>query len=413
MNVLILGSGGREHALAEAVSKSSKVNKLYVMPGNLGTSSIAENVDIDPLNNDKIKEFCTFYKIDLILPGSEVFLSNGIADAFLDTDIQVFGPSKNAAKIETSKTYAKVLMNKYHIPTADYKVFDEYENALSYVEEKGCPVVLKYDGLAAGKGVVVCFDMEIAKSTLKDMLCNHQYGTGKVIVEDYLDGPEFSFMCFVHKDRIIPMPIAQDHKRLLDKDQGPNTGGMGAYSPVPIISDEIVSSAYEKVMKPIVLGMVKENNPFTGFLYGGLIATSSGVKVIEFNARFGDPEAEVILPKLQTDIIDVINSLYQNKDIDVLWDDLYHIGVVLASKGYPRSYEKGFQIKHLDLVSSYYHMGTVANNEMICTNGGRVLIVTEKGKTLKEAQDKVYEAVKKIECDNLIYRSDIGSKGIN
>ena len=414
MNVLIIGSGGREHALAKVVSKSSKIKNLVVIPGNPGISQIAKCVDIDPLNNEKLKEFCIKQKIDLIIPGSEVYLENGIADAFKDTKTIVFGPTRKAAQIESSKEYAKDLMKRYNIPTAKYEVFEDYQKALDYVNNIGAPIVLKYDGLAGGKGVVVCMNLKEAHDALDKMLNQRIYGNSKVVIEEYLEGPEFSLMAFVHNDKTITMPIAQDHKRLIDGDIGPNTGGMGIYSSVPIISNEVIDDSINNIMTKTIKAMIKEDNPFTGFLYGGLMLTKEGPKVIEFNARFGDPEAEVILPKLHTDILDIITNLMDGKTTDITWDKDYYLGVVMASKGYPESYEKGYQIKGLtnDINDMVYHMGTKIQDGSLVTNGGRVLLVLGKGKTLEEAKENAYKNVDKIECDNLIYRKDIGHKAL-
>lgn len=413
MNILILGSGGREHALAAAISKSKHTNNLVVIPGNPGMSTIAKCVDIDPFDNDKIREFCGKQKIDLIIPGSEAFLDNGIADAFSKTNIKVFGPTKKAAMIESSKQFAKDLMKKYNIPTAKYEVFKEYDKALDYLNNVGVPIVIKYDGLAAGKGVVVTHDLEEAINTIDIMLNQKIYGNNPIVIEEFLEGPEFSFMTFVHNGTVIPMPISQDHKRLLENDLGPNTGGMGIYSSVPIISEKTIEYAYNNIMQKTVDAMITEGATFTGFLYGGLMDTVEGPKVIEFNARFGDPETEVILPKLQTDIIDIILSLYNEEYIEVSWDDTYYLGVVMASKGYPKSYEKGYEINGLESIKDMvYHMGTKEIDGKIVTNGGRVLLVLGKGKTLENAYKDAYKNVDAIECSNLVYRTDIGHKAL-
>lgn len=413
MNVLVLGSGGREHALCEVISKSEKLDNLYAMPGNPGIATIANCVDTDPFDNEKIIEFSKIYNIDLIIPGSEVYLENGIVDAFVHSTTQVFGPSKKAAQIESSKKFAKDLMSKYHIPTAKHTVFKEYEAAKQFVCTNQLPLVIKYDGLAGGKGVVVATTMDEAMDALKIMLFDKKYGNGNVIIEECLEGPEFSLMCFVHNETIIPMPIAQDHKRLRDGDKGPNTGGMGIYSNVPLIDNGVIDQAFESIMKPIARAMVLEECPFTGFLYGGLMLTKDGPKVIEFNARFGDPEAEVILPKLESDILNIIMDLLSNKPTVIRWSNNYHVGVVLASNGYPNSYKKGYEIKGIENTSSVvYHMGTKTMNNKLLTNGGRVLLVTGIGKTLEEAIKEAYLNVQIIQCENLNYRKDIGSKSV-
>lgn len=413
MNVLILGSGGREHALCDSIHKSSQVNNLYVIPGNPGMASIATCIDLNPLNNTDIVSFAIANDINLIIPGSEVYLENGITDAFSSLDVFVFGPTKYASQIESSKEFAKDLLNKYKIPTATYKVYRNFEEAKQYIDSTGTPIVIKYDGLAGGKGVVVALTEKEALDALTMMLVEKKYGSSHVIIEEYLEGPEFSLMCFVHNGTIIPMPIAQDHKRLLDNDQGPNTGGMGIYSPVPIIPDYVIEESIEKIMQPTVDALLKEGVSYTGFLYGGLMLTTSGPKVIEFNARFGDPEAEVILPKLQSDFLDVIINLKNGIKQDLIWDDKYVVGVVLASKGYPLQYEKGHMIQGLDAVNEkVYHMGTKLVNKNIHTNGGRVLLVKGIADTLEEAREEAYQNITKIQCDNLIFRTDIGMKSL-
>ena len=413
MNVLILGQGGREHALAYIISKSKLVNKLFVAKGNAGIKQYATIVDVNPLDNEAIMKFSLLYEIDLIIPGSELYLQNGIADYFQGSNISVFGPTKKAAQIETSKLFAKEIMKKYDIPTAEYQIFDNYNEAIKYLDTKEIPIVIKYDGLAAGKGVVVATTKDEAVIALKMMLEDKKYGDGSVIIEEFLEGEEFSLMAFVHDEIVIPMPIAQDHKRLLNNDLGPNTGGMGVYCPVPIISQESVDYAVENVMKKVAKGLVKENCNFTGFLYGGLIQTVDGPKVIEFNARFGDPEAEVILPKLKTDFLEIINNLLHSCVKKIEWDNDYYLGVVLASKGYPNKYSINHKILGINKTDSpVFHMGTKIDKNELLSSGGRVLLVTGKGKTIEEAKENAYINVSNIECDNLIYRTDIGAKSI-
>lgn len=413
MKVLVLGSGGREHALCYAINKSKRLSKLYAIPGNPGIASIATCIDIDPLDNDAIKNFVVKEGIELIIPGSEVYLENGIADTFKDFTIKVFGPTKTAAKIESSKRYAKDLMKRHLIPTASYESFDDYETAKEYILHNKIPIVIKYDGLAGGKGVVVATTVEEALDALKLMLKDRKYGNSNVIIEEFLEGPEFSLMCFVHNNTVIPMPIAQDHKRLLDDDLGPNTGGMGIYSSVPIIDDITIKMAMDTIMIPTVQAMYEENNPFTGFLYGGLMLTDKGPKVIEFNARFGDPETEVILPKLESDILEIIDRVLNEKSLVIRWSNEYFVGVVMASKGYPNDYNKGYVIEGLDTIEDLvFHMGTKEENGEIKTNGGRVLLVTGHAKTIDKAIENAYANVRKIKCDNLIYRLDIGKKSV-
>lgn len=414
MNVLVIGSGGREHAICKAVNRSQKLTSLCAIPGNPGISQIAKCVDIDPFNNELIKEFAIKQHIDLIIPGSEVYLENGIADIFKGTDILVFGPTKAAARIESSKEYAKDLMRKYDIPTGKYEVFSDYQKAIDYVNEEGAPIVLKYDGLAGGKGVVVCMELQTAYDTLDKMLNQKVYGDSKVVIEEYLEGPEFSLMTFVHNGLVIPMPIAQDHKRLHDGDLGPNTGGMGIYSSVPIIPDSVIEESLTTIMEQTVNALIEEGNPFTGFLYGGLMLTKEGPKVIEFNARFGDPEAEVILPKLHSDILDIITELMHGKRTKPIWDEDYYLGVVMASSGYPNGYKVGYEITGIsnEIKEFVLHMGTKIEDGKLVTNGGRVLLVLGKGKSLEEAKENAYKNVDKVNCDSLIYRKDIGYKAL-
>lgn len=413
MKVLVLGSGGREHALCHAISQSKKLSTLYAIPGNPGIANLAIVQDIDPMNNEMIKDFVLSNDIELVIPGSEVYLENGVADIFKDTSVEVFGPTKKATQIESSKAYAKSLMKAYNIPTADYQEFDQYEEAVKYINEGSIPIVIKYDGLAGGKGVVVATTKEQAVDTVKVMLKEKKYGNANVIIEEYLEGPEFSLMCFVHEETISPMPIAQDHKRLLDGDLGPNTGGMGIYSPVPVIPQNIIEEAMDTIMRPTVNAMKQEGNPFTGFLYGGLIYTVDGPKVIEFNARFGDPETEVILPKLETDILDIVSNILQHNLIEIRWSDEYYVGVVLASKGYPGSYSKGHLIKGLDSIDDLvFHMGTKEEDGLMKTNGGRVLLITGHANNLVDAIENAYKNVDKIICSQLMNRSDIGKKSL-
>ena len=410
MKVLVIGAGGRCHAIIHALSKSKKVTKIYSAPGNAGIAALATTLNIKETEVDKLLEFAESNQIDLTVVGPEAALEKGIVDAFQAKGLKIFGPTKAAAKIETSKAYAKYIMDKYNIPTASYKTFSNYEEAVEYVKNVPYPTVLKYDGLAAGKGVVIAQNYEEAKSTLYDMLVDAEFGTSSVVIEDYLTGPEFSFMCFVDNENVYPMQVSQDHKRAYDNDLGPNTGGMGAYSEVPIITDLDKAYALEHIMKPTALGLVKEGCPFKGVLYGGLMKTPNGIKVIEFNARFGDPETEVVLPKLKSDIYDVFCDIIDGNKVNLEWDTDFYLGIVMASKGYPKEYQKGYVIKNLESVNVLvYHMGTAfnSNNEYV-TNGGRVLMVVGHGASLNAAKEMAMNAVKQIDCENLFYRSDIG-----
>lgn len=413
MKVLIVGAGGRCHAIALALSKSLHVSEIYCAPGNAGIAQIAKLVPIKETDVKALKEFATKNKIDLTVVGPEMALAAGIVDEFMAAGLKIFGPTKKAAEIETSKSYAKELMKKYHIPTAGYEVFTDYEKAINYVRGHSLPIVLKYDGLAAGKGVVIATTLKEAEETLKDMLIDEEFGNSSVVIEDYLEGPEFSFMCFVSNDKVYPMEVSQDHKRAYDNDLGPNTGGMGAYSGVPIITDSDKEYALKKIMEPTALALMAEGRPFKGVLYGGLMKTKDGIKVIEFNARFGDPETEVVLPKLKNDLFEVFCDIIDGNKVELTFDPMYYLGVVLASKGYPSSYEKGFLIEGLDDVNGIvYHMGTKEEDGKYYTNGGRVLIVVAKGKTLHEAQQNANLEVSKIKCSNLYHRTDIGYRSL-
>ena len=322
--VLVVGGGGREHAIVDALSKSSHVGKIYCAPGNAGIASQAECVPIKDTQIDELLKFVKDKGIDLTVVGPEASLSKGIVDVFTQAGEPIFGPSKAAAMIESSKDFAKRLMQKYGVPTAAYRTFSDYSEALEYVRNGSFPVVLKYDGLAAGKGVVIPETLEQAEATLKDMLLDDKFGKGKVVIEEYMTGPEFSFLCFVCGEEVFPMVLSQDHKRAFDGDKGPNTGGMGAYSPVPFITEEDYEYALEKIMKPVAAGMVAEGCPFKGVLYGGLMKTPSGIKVVEFNCRFGDPETEVVLPRLETDIFEVFCAIAEGEipSFKVYEDDL-------------------------------------------------------------------------------------------
>ena len=410
MKVLVIGGGGREHAIVHALSKSSKVTEIYAAPGNAGISKLAMCVNIKDTEVEKLVEFAKSEKIDLVVVGPEASLAVGIIDALNAAGIKAFGPTKAAARIESSKNFAKDLMLKYDIPTARYEVFEDYESAISFVKISPFPTVIKYDGLAAGKGVVIAENYKEAEAALKDMLLDDKFGHGKVVIEEYLEGPEFSFMCFVDGENVYPLQLAQDHKRAYDGDKGPNTGGMGAYSPLPFITEADYNEALNKIMIPTAKAMVNEEIPFKGVLYGGLMKTKKGIKVIEFNCRFGDPETEVVLPRLKSDIYDAFMAIVDGNKPNLEWDSDATIGIVMASKGYPSDYQKGFVIENATS-DNIYHMGTKFDeNGNYVTNGGRVLFVVAKAPTLEEANKKANELVKEIKCDNLFYRTDIGAK---
>lgn len=408
--VLVIGSGGREHAIVHALSKSEQVGQIYAAPGNPGMEKLAQCVNIKETDIVALVDFAKKNEIDLSVVGPEVCLAAGVVDVFQAEGLAIFGPNKAAATIESSKEFAKQLMMKYNVPTARYKAFSDYEEALNYVRLSPFPTVLKYDGLAAGKGVVVAQNFEEATEALKDMLLDDKFGHGRVVIEEFLAGPEFSFMCFVHEDKVYPLEMAQDHKRAYDNDLGPNTGGMGAYSPLPFITEEDKEYALEKIMKPTALGMLREGISFIGILYGGLIKTKKGIKVIEFNARFGDPETEVVLPRLTADLYQAFVDVIQGKEPTLTWDTQSTIGIVLASKGYPGTYQKGFVIEG-SLEDNIYHMGTRKDEAgNILTNGGRVLFAVAKDDTLEAANKKANALVASIQCENLFHRTDIGAQ---
>ena len=411
MNVLVIGSGGREHAIVEAISRSPKASKIYAAPGNAGIAQLAECVAIKDTEVEKLLEFAKANEIDLTVVGPEASLAVGIVDRFREEELKIFGPTKAAAQLEASKDFAKRLMFKYDVPTAGYETFTDFDAALAYVKKGTLPTVLKYDGLAAGKGVVIATTMEEAEATLRDMLLDTKFGEGRVVIEEFLTGEEFSLMCFVAGNKICAMPVAQDHKRAYDNDEGPNTGGMGAYTELPFVTEEDHAFAMEKIMQRVADAMVEEGTPFTGVLYGGLMKTPNGIKVIEFNARFGDPETEVVLPRLKSDAIDVFMSVASNEQPATEWYDGATLGIVLASKGYPGDYTKGHVIRGVENVSSkVFHMGTAMKDGELVTNGGRVMFVVASAPTLREAQQKAMEDVERIECDNLFHRTDIGAK---
>ena len=412
--VLVIGGGGREHAIVHALSRSPQVEKIYAAPGNAGIAAMAECVALKETQVDELIAFAKENAIDLTVVGPEAALAVGVVDAFCAAGLKIFGPTKAATQIESSKEFAKNLMKKYSIPTAAYEVFDNYEAALEYVKKGTFPTVLKYDGLAAGKGVVIPETLEEADEALRDMLLNDKFGHGRVVIEEFMTGPEFSFMCFVSDEKVYPMEVAQDHKRAFDGDKGPNTGGMGAYSPLPFITKEDIDWAYDYIMCATANALIAEGCSFRGVLYGGLMKTPNGIKVIEFNARFGDPETEVVLPRLESDIYDIFCAVAEGENVgEIKWNDKASIGIVLASKGYPEAYDKGFVIEGLDSVEGIvYHMGTALKEGKYVTNGGRVLFVTVMADTFAEAQAKANAEVAKIKCDNLFHRSDIGWQAV-
>ncbi len=411
--VLVVGGGGRCHAIVKALKRSPRVDKIYCAPGNAGIAEDAECVAIGVEDVDAIVNFVRSNGLDMTVVGPEAALAAGLVNALEAEGLKAFGPTKEAARIESSKEFAKQIMAKYNVPTAAYEAFDDFDKALEYVKSRPLPAVIKYDGLAAGKGVVVAMTYEEAEAALRDMLLDESFGKGRVVVEDFLDGPEFSFMCVVSGNKVYPLAMAQDHKRAYDGDKGPNTGGMGAYSPVPFVTDEIRETALKEIIQRAADGLAAEGVPFKGVLYGGLILTKEGPEVIEFNARFGDPETEVVLPRLESDFYDLIEAAVEGRDCETRWSDDAYLGVVLASEGYPGSYKKGVEIKGLDKVNAeVYHMGTKRDGQKILTAGGRVLMVVGKGKNLEEANAAAKAEIEKIECPSLFHRTDIGKASL-
>ncbi|SMQ61429.1 phosphoribosylamine--glycine ligase [Bacillus sp. OV166] len=419
MNVLIIGRGGREHAICRKVSESAGLEKVFVAPGNPGMADVAELVSIAESEHEQLLQFAKANGVGLTIIGPEVPLLEGLADKFEAAGLAVFGPRQAAAEIEGSKSFAKELMKKYQIPTADYAVFTKYEDARNYIEEKGAPIVIKADGLAAGKGVTVALTKEEALASVEEMLIDAKFGaaSSRVVIEEFLAGEEFSLMALVNGEVVVPLEIAQDHKRAYDGDLGPNTGGMGAYSPVPQIGAETVQTAVDTVLIPAAKAMVQEGRSFCGVLYAGLIKTPDGPKVIEFNARFGDPETQVVLPRLKSDLVQVLLELLNGGCPTLEWDEQAMIGAVVAAKGYPEAYEKGAVLTGLadlnDQEVFTFHAGTVKNDAgEFVTAGGRVLLVGAKAESIVEAQEKVYRELEKLTCDGVFYRKDIGAKAI-
>jgi len=417
MKVLVIGGGGREHALVWKISKSPKVSKIFCAPGNAGISRIAECVSIRADDVQGLLSFVKHNKIDVTVVGPEAPLVLGISDAFRSEGLKIFGPSKAASKLEGSKAFSKNIMLKYNIPTAEAGVFTDYDNAIEYIRKKGTPIVIKADGLAAGKGVIVATNEKEAADAVKAMMIDMVYGdAGKmIIIEECLTGEEASFLVFTDGRDIIPMPLSKDHKRVFDDDKGPNTGGMGAYSPVPGISDEMYLRIMDDIIVPVIEGLEREGYKYEGVLYTGLMITRDGPRVLEFNCRFGDPEAQPIIMRLSSDIMEIIEGVVGRRlgMVNVKWSDSASVCVVMASGGYPDKYRNGKIISGLNDVAGMddvmvFHAGSAYNNENIVTAGGRVLGVTALGEDIGKAKEKAYEAVGKIYFDGMQYRKDIG-----
>lgn len=418
MKVLVIGSGGREHAIVWKLAQSKLVDKIYCAPGNAGISEIAECVEVENKDFSALLDFVKYEWIDLTVVGPEEPLAKGIVDIFQKERRKIIGPTKAGAQIESSKVFAKEFMKRHKIPTAGYKVFTSYTHAEEYIRLKGTPIVIKADGLAAGKGVFVCQSYEEAVNALKLIMKEKAFGSAgdRVVIEECLQGKEASYLVFTDGKTIVPMVTSKDHKRLLDNDEGPNTGGMGTFSPNPIISPELEHEILETVIKPTIKGLKQEGIVYKGILYAGLMIINNKPYVLEFNCRFGDPETQVILPRLDTDIMDIFMAIAEQKlnKVDVKWKNEASLCVILASEGYPGKYKKGIPIYGLEMFkglkdTTVFHAGTKFDNEgKIVTNGGRVLGVTAMGKDIKEARQKAYSAIEFIKFEGMQYRKDIG-----
>lgn len=427
MKILVIGSGGREHALCWRISKSKLCDKLYCAPGNGGISEVAELVDIKADDITGLLNFARENNIGLTVVGPEAALAAGIVDRFESEGLKIFGPSKSRALIEGSKVFAKELMKRWNIPTADFKVFDNPSEALKHLSSSQAPLVVKADGLCAGKGVVVCQTIKAAEEAINDMMVKKSFGdaANKIIIEECLTGEEASIIVVSDGKNVVPLASSQDHKRVFDGDKGANTGGMGAYSPAPVVTDAVFKEIMDKVILPMVKGMAEEGNPYKGALYAGMMLTKEGAKVLEFNARFGDPETQAIIPRLKSDLVDLmmrsIEGRLENYSLD--WDPRPCVSVVAASGGYPGNYEKGLGIKGVDIIKTLkdaviFHAGTkkgkrsADGSNTFLTDGGRVLNVTALGSDIKEAIDNCYNALSKISFDRMHYRRDVGARAI-
>ncbi len=423
MKVLIIGSGGREHALGWKVAQNPDVETVFIAPGNAGTAlePKLENVNIDVEDVQSLVKFAQENAIELTIVGPEAPLVIGVVDAFQVAGLPIFGPTQAAAQLEGSKAFTKDFLARHAIPTAAYANFTEIEPALAYVREQGAPIVVKADGLAAGKGVIVAMTLQEAEDAIKDMLAGNAFGAAgsRVVIEEFLDGEEASFIVMVDGENVLPMATSQDHKRVGDKDTGPNTGGMGAYSPAPVVTPEIHDRIMQEVIYPTVQGMAAEGNPYTGFLYAGLMIDQDGTpKVIEYNCRFGDPETQPIMMRMQSDMVELCLAAIDKRldQVESKWDPRASIGIVLAAGGYPSAYDKGDVISGLPQIEvegeKVFHAGTNNNAGDIVTNGGRVLCATALGNSVSEAQTRAYELAKQISWKGMFYRNDIGYRAI-
>ena len=422
MKILVVGSGGREHAIIWKIAQSKRVDKIYCAPGNGGIASLAECVDINVMDKESMVAFAKDNAIDIVFVAPDDPLVDGMVDAFESAGIKAFGPRKNAAIIEGSKAFSKELMKKYNIPTAGYEVFTDSDSAIKYLEKGTFPAVIKADGLALGKGVIIAQNLDEAKQAVHEMIDDGKFGKSgsRVVIEEFLTGPEVSVLAFTDGKTVKPMVSAQDHKRAYDNDEGLNTGGMGTFSPSRLYDDAKAKECMENIFLPTIRAMANEGRPFKGVLYFGLMMTKDGVKVIEYNCRFGDPETQVVLPRLKTDLVDIIEAVIDEKldKLDIEWYDNAAVCVVEASGGYPVSYKKGFPITGLDAVANddnivVFHAGTAIKDGNLVTNGGRVLGVTAVMDNLDNAIKKAYKAVSKIHFEGEFHRTDIGIKKYN
>lgn len=419
MKVLVVGNGGREHAIIWKLKQNKNIDKIYCASGNAGIAQCAEIVPIAPTEIKKMVDFAMSENIDFTIVGMDDPLVAGMVDAFEEAGLEVFGPKKNAAIIEGSKAFSKELMKKYNIPTAKYEVFTEFKKAKEYLVKQDMPIVIKADGLALGKGVLICSTLDEAILGLEEMMLNKKFGQAgnTVVIEECLEGPEVSVLSFCDGKTVVPMVSAQDHKRALDNDKGLNTGGMGTFSPSKIYTNELAEKCMKDIFQPTVDAMAKEGRPFKGILYFGLMLTKNGMKVIEYNARFGDPETQVVLPRLKTDLYEIMRACNAGclDNIKIEWYDNAAVCVVIASGGYPESYEKGYEIRGLEEIKSkentvVFHAGTAMSDGKFVTNGGRVLGVTGIGDNIEEAIKTAYEGVKIVDFDKKHFRNDIGIK---
>lgn len=405
---MVLGSGGREHALCYRLSKSPSVSHVYCAPGTYGMSDVAQPVSIDIMNNETIIKAAKYLDIDLVLVGPETILENGVTDALTRAGIKVFGPSKEATKLESSKSYSKDFMKKHQIPTANYETFTDYESAKAYLEKCDFPQVIKASGLAAGKGVTIPETLEEALKDAHEMLVDKRFGdsSSEIIIEDFMQGEEFSLLVLCHHNTALPLQVSQDYKRIYDGDKGENTGGMGAYTPVDHITKEDLEESMKNVVYPTLQGMMDQDTPFVGVLFAGLMKTDQGIKVIEYNVRFGDPETEALMLAFESDLNEIILSVMNDDPKEIEWSKDYHMGVVMSAKNYPNNPETGALIDKIP--SNVFHMGTHYKDDQYFVSGGRVLFVHGSGSTLEEARTAAYKNIGQIECEGIHYRKDIG-----